>query len=117
MAEFVNLATLPPEQQKAIQRDNIAALWAWQVKHGKASPNEIERRILKLKDPEKIKDMRARYDRFRKVKTPWDPKPEAKKKPESANNTSANKRAETPEPPRAGIFRQIAEDNRPAWLR
>lgn len=115
--KFVNLATLPIEDRKAIQRDQIAALWAWQVKHAKASPAEIERRILNLKDAAKIKDMRDRYDKFRKVRTPWDPKPEANNTKPVANAIGANKRTDNEQPARSVFIRKLAEDNRPAWLR
>lgn len=110
---MMNIAALPKEQQNAIQRDKTAALWAWQVKHKKATAEAIEERIRKLKDPEKIADMRQRFDRYRKVKTPFDPKPVAT---HTANTIGENK---TTNVPGTGFnfLRKPTTDTRPEWMR
>lgn len=70
MTEF-NMAKWTKEQQKAAQRDKTAALWAYHVKIGKTTKEQIVRRIWALKEPEKVQDMMQRFTKYLEWHNPY----------------------------------------------
>jgi len=63
-----NIAIKPISDQRKLQRDLKAALWANQVNNGKAKHGEVLARIQKLGDQVKIEDMSQRFFRYLNMK-------------------------------------------------
>jgi len=60
----MNLATLPEHEQKALQRDKIAALWAHNCKVGRANEAGVMRKILSIENDERRQDMVDRFNKY-----------------------------------------------------
>lgn len=59
-----NLAALPQEERKAIQRDKLAALWAYDCWIGRATEAGVVRRIHQINNEQQRQDLIDRFDKF-----------------------------------------------------
>lgn len=60
----MNIASLPTEEQRAIQRDKATALWAHKVKTGQVSEGSVIYKINQIDDEARREDIRNRFNRY-----------------------------------------------------
>jgi len=59
-----NLAALPEEERKAIQRDKMTSLWANDCRIGRASEGSVIRRIYQIDNEQQRQDLLDRFNKF-----------------------------------------------------